>query len=53
VAGIGSGGPYAVAAARALVTHSKLGAGEIVKEALRISAGLCIYTNEHLHIETL
>jgi ATP-dependent HslUV protease subunit HslV len=53
VAGIGSGGPYAVAAARALVAHSKLGAGEIVKEALRISAGLCIYTNEHLHIEIL
>jgi ATP-dependent HslUV protease subunit HslV len=53
VAGIGSGGPYAVAAARALVRHSKLPAKEIVKEAMGIAAGICIYTNEHLHIEEL
>ena len=53
VAGIGSGGPYAVAAARALVKHSKLKAKEIVREALEIAARICIYTNEHLHIEEL
>jgi len=53
VAGIGSGGPFAVAAARALVRHSKLPAKEIVKEAMSIAAGICIYTNEHLHIEEL
>ena len=53
VAGIGSGGPYAVAAARALVKHSTLRAKEIVREALEIAAKLCIYTNERLHIEEL
>lgn len=50
---IGSGGPYALAAARALCAHTKLGAEEIAREAMRIAAGLCIYTNEQLIIETL
>jgi ATP-dependent HslUV protease subunit HslV len=53
VAGIGSGGPAAVAAARALVKHSPLRAKEIVREALQIAAGLCIYTNDRLHVEEL
>ena len=53
VAGIGSGGPYAVAAARALVRHTSLPAKEIVREALEIAAKICIYTNEHLHVEEL
>ncbi len=53
VAGIGSGGPFAVAAARALVRHSKLKAAEIVREALGIAAGLCVYTNERIHVEEL
>jgi ATP-dependent HslUV protease, peptidase subunit HslV len=53
VAGIGSGGPFAVAAARALVRHTKLKANEIVREAMGIAAGICIYTNEHLRIEEL
>lgn len=53
VAGIGSGGPAAVAAARALVKHSPLKAKEIVREALQIAAGLCIYTNDRLHVEEL
>ncbi|HXX93544.1 MAG TPA: ATP-dependent protease subunit HslV [Planctomycetota bacterium] len=53
VAGIGSGGPYAVAAARALLGHSKLAAKEVVREAMAIAARLCIYTNENLHIEEL
>ena len=53
VAGIGSGGPMAVAAARALVKHSGLKPGEIVREALGIAAALCIYTNDRIHIEEL
>lgn len=50
---IGSGGPYALAAARALCAHTELSAEEIAREAMRIAAGLCIYTNEQLIIETL
>lgn len=53
VVGIGSGGPYAMAAARALVRHSSLTAREIATEALKIAASLCIYTNEELSIEEL
>ena len=45
ILGIGSGGPYAIAAARALVAHSKLSASEIVKESLKIASEICIYTN--------
>ncbi|MCX7626415.1 MAG: ATP-dependent protease subunit HslV [Candidatus Sumerlaeaceae bacterium] len=50
---IGSGGPYALAAARALCAHTDLNAEEIAREAMRIAAGLCIYTNEQLVVETL
>lgn len=53
VVGIGSGGAYAVAAARALIRHSALDARAITQEAMRIAAGLCIYTNSHLSIEEL
>ncbi len=53
ILGIGSGGPFAVAAARALVRHSSLGAAEVVREALRIAAEIDIYTNEHLVVEEL
>jgi len=53
IIGIGSGGPYAVAAARALTSHSSLGAREIVEEAMRITASICIYTNENITIEEL
>lgn len=53
VVGIGSGGPYAMAAARALVRHSSLTAREIATEALKIAASLCIYTNEELSIEEI
>ncbi|HLY10504.1 MAG TPA: ATP-dependent protease subunit HslV [Planctomycetota bacterium] len=53
VAGIGSGGAFAVAAARALVRNTKLRPAEIVKEALEISAKLCIYTNAQFVIEEL
>lgn len=51
--GIGSGGPYALAAARALVAHSALDARAIVTEAMRVAASICIYTNEHISVETL
>lgn len=50
---IGSGGPFALAAARALLAHSSLDAADTVREALRIAAGICIYTNENIVVETL
>ena len=50
---IGSGGPYAQSAARALLENTELGASEIVQKALEISAAICIYTNENIVIETL
>ncbi|CAG0940303.1 ATP-dependent HslUV protease, peptidase subunit HslV [Gammaproteobacteria bacterium] len=50
---IGSGGPYAQAAARALLDHTRLAAAEIVRHALEIAAGICIYTNSNIVIETL
>ncbi len=53
VLGIGSGGSYAVAAARALVAHSSLSAGEIVRTALEIAAGIDVYTNGHIVVEEL
>jgi len=53
IVAIGSGGSYAQAAARALLTHSKLAAPEIVKEALTIAGDLCIYTNQNHVIEVL
>jgi ATP-dependent HslUV protease subunit HslV len=53
ILGIGSGGNYAVAAARALVAHSSLSAAEIVRQALEIAAGIDIYTNNNIHVEEL
>ena len=53
VIGIGSGGGYAAAAARALVKHSTLSAREIAEEAMRIAAGLCVYTNDRITVEEL
>lgn len=53
VLGIGSGGNYAVAAARALVAHSDLSAGQIVRRSLEIAAGIDIYTNDHIVVEEL
>ena len=51
--GIGSGGPFALAAARALVHHSELDAKAIVTEAMRIASGICVYTNDHITVESL
>jgi len=53
VIGIGSGGPFALAAARALVAHADLDAKAIVTEAMRVAAGICVYTNDHVTVETL
>ena len=53
VMGIGSGGPYALAAARALVQHSTLDARAIAEQAMAIAGDICIYTNRHLVIEEL
>ena len=50
---IGSGGPYAQAAARALLENTELGPAEVVKKALTIAGELCIYTNQNHTIETL
>ena len=53
VVAIGSGGPFATAAARALLRHTDLPAKEIVKEAMKIASEICIYTNSDLVIEEL
>lgn len=50
---IGSGGPYALAAARALVRHSNLTAEDIVRESLLTAASICVHTNDHITIESL
>ncbi len=53
MAAIGSGAGYALAAARALLRHSTLSAREIAEEAMRITAGICIYTNERITVEEI
>jgi ATP-dependent HslUV protease subunit HslV len=50
---IGSGGPFALAAARALLKHTKLTAREIALQAMEISSGICVYTNNQVTIEEL
>ena len=53
IIGIGSGGMYAAAAARALLKHTQLPADQIVRESLLIAADICVYTNESITVETL
>jgi ATP-dependent HslUV protease subunit HslV len=53
VVAIGSGGGFAVAAARALLRHSDLDAKSIAREALEIAAGICVYTNDQITVEAL
>jgi len=53
IAAIGSGGPYATAAATALAEHTQLSARQIAEEALKIAAKICIYTNDRVTIEEL
>lgn len=53
IVAIGSGGPYATAAARALMKHSKLSAREIVEESLKIASEICVYTNNNFTVMEL
>jgi len=53
LAAVGSGGPFALAAARALIGHSDLSAREVATESMKIAAGICIYTNQNLTVESL
>lgn len=53
VAAVGSGGPYALAAARALLAHTQLSARQIAEESLKLAAEICIYTNANLTFEEL
>ena len=53
ILGIGSGGNFALAAARALVSHSNLSAAEIVRAALEIAADICVYSNRNIVVEEL
>jgi len=53
LAAIGSGGPYALAAARALIAHSNLNAKSIAIESMKIAASICIYTNEEFEVKLL
>ncbi|MFZ5518549.1 MAG: ATP-dependent protease subunit HslV [Candidatus Zhuqueibacterota bacterium] len=50
---LGSGGAYALAAARAMIKHTKLGAAQIAEESMKIAASICIYTNDKIMVETL
>ena len=53
VAAIGSGGFYALSAARAMVRHTEMSAGEIAREALSIADDICVYTNNNIKVEEL
>ena len=53
ICAIGSGGPYAVASARALAKHTKMNAKDIAQEAMRIASEICIFTNANFSIEEL
>ncbi|HEU6438313.1 MAG TPA: ATP-dependent protease subunit HslV [Nitratidesulfovibrio sp.] len=53
IAAIGSGGPYALSAARALSRHTALDAETVVREAMAVAGELCVFTNDHLTVETL
>jgi len=53
IVAIGSGGMYALAAAKMLKEHSKLSAGELVREALHTASDICIYTNDKINVEVI
>ena len=53
IVAIGSGGNYALAAARALANHTDLSAGELVREAMKVAASICVYTNDNIIVEEL
>ncbi len=51
IIGIGSGGPYAVAAAKALIAHTQMNPKEIVETSLKIASSICVFTNDNILIE--
>jgi ATP-dependent HslUV protease subunit HslV len=53
IVAVGSGGPYALAAARALARHTSMDAGTLAAEALKIAGQICVYTNQEISVETL
>lgn len=53
VLAIGSGGPFAMSAARALLMHTDLSAPDIARSAMEIAAGICIYTNDHITLQSV
>lgn len=53
VLAIGSGGPFAMSAARALLKHTDLSAPDIARSAMEIAAGICIYTNDHITLQSV
>jgi len=53
IAAIGSGGPYALASARALMSNTKLTAKKIIEESMKIASEICVYTNSNISIEEL
>lgn len=53
IVAVGSGGSYALAAARMLIKHTQLSAGDIVRESLNAASDICIYTNKNFHVEEL
>lgn len=53
IVAVGSGGPMALAAARALARHARLDASEIAREAMRIASEICVYTNDAIEVETI
>jgi ATP-dependent HslUV protease subunit HslV len=53
IVAVGSGGPFALAAARALVAHTSLDAPSLALEAMKVAAGICVYTNESIVVESL
>ncbi len=53
MAAIGSGGPYALAAARALRTHTSMNPREVAEEAVRIASSICVFTNDNLVVEDI
>jgi ATP-dependent HslUV protease subunit HslV len=53
IVAVGSGGPFALAAARALARHTRLDAPTLALEAMKIAAGICVYTNDEIVVESL
>ena len=53
ITAIGSGGPYALSAARALAKHTKLSAKDIAQESMRVASEICIFTNDNFTVEEL